>query len=300
MPTYSKIVNIRRSNMSYEPYPAIDISKDVKYETPKSTSEPMDTSSAFVFDFDPVPMEIWISDSKTNVFDQKVPFDKNYLPKDMLEFDNFALDRILVNRHKQLIASNKAIIRAAVWISCHGMNRVSTCFCGQLICSNMCELAHIVPASKGGSYSLDNLWASCKDCNDDMGNQHMNVWILQQKYDMRRLSRSPDLLAWSRYVASEGAKNPTFLRQFDGIEAHYFMKIRVIKMLTGETYPAIFDKICDNKVKNIGLVATVDSWFTTLTNSKTLSTQVQDIINKDKRYNNVSNVRREPVRYAST
>ena len=293
-----KIKTERRFADFYAPYQAKKAPNpiaDVKYEKPELTSEPMDTSAAFVFDLSHVvPMEICKIEPKL------VPFDKAVLPKDILEFDKFVLDRELVNEHRQLRSEYMSTTRAALWVSCHGLNKKSTCFCDKEIISNTFERAHIIPKSKGGPDTLDNLWATCKDCNDDMGEEHMYKWAQSKGYDVSRIPRSPDLLAWSRYVASKGANNTAFSSLFTGIEAHYFMKMRVVHLMTGDTYPVIFDKITAIMNKNIGLHAAVDTFYTISTKDKTLTEQANALLQKDKNHGNVNNVRRGPTNYRST
>lgn len=50
-------------------------------------------------------------------------------------------------------------------------------YCGKKISAKSCHFDHIVPLSKGGPHSADNLCVSCPPCNLSKQDKPLNIWI---------------------------------------------------------------------------------------------------------------------------
>lgn len=69
-------------------------------------------------------------------------------------------------------------LRSLVWDKYVGLNKGSSkCICGIRIYQLNFECGHIVPYSKGGPTTLDNLRPICSMCNKSMGNMHFDIYV---------------------------------------------------------------------------------------------------------------------------
>jgi predicted restriction endonuclease len=74
-------------------------------------------------------------------------------------------------------------IRNKVWRKFCGNSLDSRCFCCQGHLSYECwEAGHVIPESKGGSSSIENLRPICLACNRSMGT--MNMFEFMKKYKL--------------------------------------------------------------------------------------------------------------------
>lgn len=83
----------------------------------------------------------------------------------------------------------KAPLRIAVWESHIGRKYDSNCYtCGRPISVNTFEAGHIVPRSKGGICTIENLRPVCSMCNKSMGS--MNMILYKDNLNILELSSS--------------------------------------------------------------------------------------------------------------
>ena len=71
-------------------------------------------------------------------------------------------------------------IREQVWLRRQGRHfeaKCSTKWCTNMITAFDFHCGHDIPASKGGTLDLDNLWPLCNRCNTSMGNDYtLSQW----------------------------------------------------------------------------------------------------------------------------
>lgn len=71
-------------------------------------------------------------------------------------------------------------VRLELWANHFGDQFVGKCFCCKNeIARDNFEAGHVIPASKGGSDTPDNLRPICFGCNRSMGDQDLNEYKLQ-------------------------------------------------------------------------------------------------------------------------
>jgi hypothetical protein len=72
--------------------------------------------------------------------------------------------------------------RAAVWQSYHGDSIRGICYtCGIDITPFTCRISHVIPHSKGGSSTFDNLRTCCSCCDTQMADQNLYAYLLEKE-----------------------------------------------------------------------------------------------------------------------
>lgn len=68
-------------------------------------------------------------------------------------------------------------LRERVWNAHHHEEKEAQCpFCSAPITLSTCHIAHDIPASRGGDYTINNLYPCCPNCNLSMGTQTYDEW----------------------------------------------------------------------------------------------------------------------------
>jgi len=115
---------------------------------------------------------------------QKIPFTGNVKPPIVNPKPQLPKPPIPKNKQKPRY-KKKTIpktVRNKVWRKFCGNSLDSKCFCCQEHLSYECwEAGHVIPESKGGTSSLDNLRPICLACNRSMGTMHMFEFMKKYK-----------------------------------------------------------------------------------------------------------------------
>ena len=70
------------------------------------------------------------------------------------------------------------------WLYCKEYFNYSCAYCGN---TNNLTQEHVIPVTKGGSYSKNNIIPACTACNCSKQNEDMNIWYKNQSfYDVNK------------------------------------------------------------------------------------------------------------------
>ena len=81
---------------------------------------------------------------------------------------------------------------ASQWNECLEYFNQSCAYCGD---TNRLEQEHVIPVTKGGHYTLDNIIPACKSCNSSKHNKLLEEWYFaHEKYSEKRLDKIKNYL----------------------------------------------------------------------------------------------------------
>lgn len=136
----------------------------------------------------PQPLE-YLDNHTTHTNQPLVEEKKNvtfYLPI-IGSVNRFKLTEIIPNTHKN---NTTRETRIATWIKTYGLVKEANCFCGKLINTRTFECAHDHAKHHGGSNHVSNLWATCSQCNTDMGTENLKNWYIARGADRSIFNRT--------------------------------------------------------------------------------------------------------------
>lgn len=82
-------------------------------------------------------------------------------------------------------------------------NRCGYCLLPQSLNPSLLEIEHILPTAKGGSDDEENLWLSCRLCNNYKGVQ---TEAIDPKTDKNILLFNPQIQDWNKHFKWNGEK----------------------------------------------------------------------------------------------
>jgi 5-methylcytosine-specific restriction endonuclease McrA len=83
------------------------------------------------------------------------------------------------NRRKHIISNTENSFTSNDWLDCLTHFDNSCAYCG---CQTKLSQDHVIPVSKLGSYTVDNIVPSCKPCNSSKSNSDLNEWYKTKPY----------------------------------------------------------------------------------------------------------------------
>jgi hypothetical protein len=88
--------------------------------------------------------------------------------------------------HMCLVSPAKEKTRVLTWLNTNGPVYEAKCYCCRTVNFNFYhgwDAGHVMPSSKDGCGDFKNLRPICKDCNMDMGTEHMETYINNNNYN---------------------------------------------------------------------------------------------------------------------
>lgn len=83
------------------------------------------------------------------------------------------------NKRKHLMSNVEASFSSNDWKSCLNYFENSCAYCG---CDSKLTQDHVIPVSKNGTYTIENILPSCKSCNSSKGNKDFESWYKTRPY----------------------------------------------------------------------------------------------------------------------
>lgn len=130
-------------------------------------------------------------------FEKESERHKKYNAKHLVEFRKYNQNRRAI---KLLLPST---FTTEQWEDCKQYFNNECCYCGKTL---PLEQEHLIPVTKGGAYSLENIVCACKSCNTSKGNKDFNSWYSKFKHYSKK--RENSILEYLNY--KNGVQQITF------------------------------------------------------------------------------------------